>query len=108
MSNKRQRYNLKDFFRELSEHANYISEETAREVYYGLISYIGSELLKSGKLACPDLGEFVLHKMAPRRTLNVHTKKLEYLGERSIVKFKTGRKMKAFFLQKGKEQHGDR
>ena len=94
---KRARYKLHKFFPELSSNCNYMSDESVKAVYYGLIKMIGSSLLKKGKLKCPDLGEFYLLIRAPHYAMDVKSHQMKLLPEKKIVKFKPCRKMKAYF-----------
>jgi len=94
---KRKRYHIGNFFQELSGKCNYMDEDAVKEVYYGLISYIGSEIEKYGKLDCPDLGVFSIGKREARNAYNINTKKVEFLGKKKEIRFAPCLKMKAYF-----------
>lgn len=100
----RARYKLNKFMPLLSKYCNYIPDETIKEVYYGLIKMIGAELLKSGRVDCPDLGVFELFTRKPHMALDVKSQQLKMLGVKKQVKFRSCRKMKAHFYKVGEEE----
>jgi len=50
------------FFMLLAEHCNYVSPETLRDFYMGLVRHITKELRKNGVVRLPHLGDFALVK----------------------------------------------
>ena len=100
----KRRYKNKDFIPSLSAFSNYLPDETVNTVYMGLIRKIGSDLTKYGKVILPELGDFVLITYKPRMALNVKTRKIEFLPEKQVVKFRPCRDMKAHFYKVPKKE----
>lgn len=96
---KRARYGLKKFLPELSSFSNYMPEDAVNEVYYGLIKMISTNLLKYGKVSCPDLGDFILYARKPHMSLDVKSQKMVLLPEKKMIKFRPCRKIKAHFYK---------
>ena len=100
---KRARYKTKGFFKELSANSNYLPDDVVNLVYYGLLKMIGARLKKRGKINCPDLGVFETYVRKPHMFLEVRTRIPKVLPEKTIVKFRTCRKMKTYFHAIDKE-----
>ena len=94
---KRARYNTVGFFNELSEHSNYLPNESIQEVYYGFIKMIGSRLSKGRILECPDLGTFEVVTRKAHMALDVKSQVMKMLPPKKEVKFRPCRKMKQHF-----------
>jgi len=99
MANKKKiiALNKNDLLQIISTHANYISPDIVRDVYYGLVRVIGLELRDKGAIELPDLGYLVLHTHKARRALNVSNGLLEMLPEKSTIKFKPCHDLKKHF-----------
>lgn len=99
MANKKKitALNKHDFLQAVSANSNYVSPDTVRDVYYGLVRVIGLELRDKGAVDLPDLGTFVLHNHKARRALNVNTGTLEMLPEKATIKFKPCYDLKKHF-----------
>lgn len=93
--------NKDDFFRKVSFGANFVSEDIIKDVYYSVIRVLGQELSAKGAVCLPEWGDFVLHKYKQRSALNVHTRRIELLPERSVIKFRPCQPLKKHFHLKG-------
>lgn len=90
-----------EFFAEISSRANYINPDIIKDIYYALLKTIVKELREKGAVEMPDLGVFVEHKHKARMALNVCTRVVTFLPEKSTIKFKTCDKLKKYFHLKG-------
>ena len=54
------------FFMLLSQQCNYVTPETVKSFYLGLVRHLTSELRKNGVVRLPHLGDFALVRQKPK------------------------------------------
>ena len=86
-----------DFFTAVSNRSNFVSLDIVRDVYYGMLKIIGTELRDKGAVDLPELGVLVLHKYKERNTHNVNTRTIHRLPATNIVQFKPCNNFKRYF-----------
>lgn len=86
-----------EFFKEISQLANFCDEKLVENVYYGMIRVISRQLRAGKRVKMPDWGEFYVHNTAPRMALDVNNGAMRSLGMKKCVKFEPDYKVKAYF-----------
>ena len=87
----------KDYiFKRISEKCNYIDPKLAKDMYYGTIKAIISELRKNGKVTLPDFGRFKIHDYKSKSLIDINTGLKRTIPETKIMIFEVSGKLKSY------------
>lgn len=99
MPNKRKFVVLprEEFFSSVAAKANYVSGESVKDIYYGLLRVIIQELRERGAVNLPDFGDIVIHRHKARMSHDLQTDSMVMLPEKSTIKFRPCKELKKYF-----------
>lgn len=73
-----------EFFASLAKKANYLPEDTLRDVYYGLVKFIMAQFREGKQVNLPHLGRFTLAKIKGHKRRDINTGQMDEKDIRQI------------------------